>query len=72
MDMEVHTGMTEVSRGTNDSTAGLVSTNGYGANDGGFQSQELLDQGGAFTGSFAIDGGYDANIPDIFGTNDGW
>ena len=57
---------------TNDSTAGLFSTNGYGGaygNDGGFQSQDIVDQGGAFTGSFAIDGGYDANIPDTFGTN---
>ena len=56
---------------TNDSTPGFVNTNGYGGaygNDGGFQSQNL-NQNGAFTGSFAIDGGFDANIPNAFGTN---
>ena len=43
----------------NNSTADLVNTNGYGgANDYG-----------AFPGSFGVDGGYDANVPDAFDTN---
>ena len=56
---------------TNGSTAGFVNTNGYGGaygNDGGFQSQSL-NQDEAFAGSFAIDGGFDPNIPNAFGTN---
>ena len=57
---------------TNGSTGVLANTNnGYGGayeNDGGFQSQEL-SQDGAFTGSFAIDGGFNANVPNAFGTN---
>ena len=56
---------------TNDSAGGFVNANGYGGgygNDGGFQSHDL-NQEGTFTASFAIDGGFDANTPNAFGTN---
>ena len=56
---------------TSDSTAGFANTNGYGSgygNDGSFQSHDL-NQDGAFTASFAVDGGFDANIPNAVETN---
>ena len=67
---------------TNDTTADFVNTDGHGGvyeNVGGFQSQvanqvgdfqsQIPNQDGAFTGSFGIDGGFDANIPNGFDTN---
>ena len=56
---------------TNGSTEGLINTNGYGGaygNNGGFQSQDG-NHDGAFPGSFVVDGGYDTNVANTFGTD---